>query len=213
MIHIKDIGRSKNWTIALVKCGFCWNEKQILKSNIKKTRSCWCKKHELFLQTRANMSEKNKIIIDFWDYIEMWLSNWWFTKIDKEDYEKIKWNTWYKSCRWYAESRIEWKLVKLHRLLCSWKIIDHINIDTMDNRKDNLRVCTHAQNMQNSKNRKISNRSSIYKWVYKNKKWKFIARCKGTYIWSYESEQVAALEYNKIASQLFWEFAYLNTIK
>lgn len=82
-------------------------------------------------------------------------------KIDIEDIEKIKDFTWCwidsgtnrnavyiqsTSCNIYG------KRIKLHRLIMSCpedKVIDHINRDTLDNRKDNLRICTQADNIRN----------------------------------------------------------------
>lgn len=46
--------------------------------------------------------------------------------------------------------------------------VDHINGNTFDNRKSNLRVATHAQNCQNSKKRKDN--STGFKGVWKEKR-------------------------------------------
>ena len=46
--------------------------------------------------------------------------------------------------------------------------IDHINGDTLDNRKENLRICTRSQNAQNKKLRRDS--ASGYKGVHEQKK-------------------------------------------
>ncbi len=86
-------------------------------------------------------------------------------KIDSEDLERIKEYTWYaykkrKGGEFYitADKQVKGqrKRYNLHRFLlgCSkgdGKIVDHINRDTLDNRKNNLRFTTHSQNQGNCK--------------------------------------------------------------
>lgn len=63
-------------------------------------------------------------------------------------------------------------IIKLHRFITGCpreKVVDHINHDTLDNRKVNLRVCTHFENQQNLRNCK-SGIPGVYlrsngKWV------------------------------------------------
>lgn len=60
--------------------------------------------------------------------------------------------------------------IQLHRLIMNCpknKYVDHINLNTLDNRKNNLRVCTRYENAQNVKKRK--NNSTGYRNVYFNK--------------------------------------------
>jgi hypothetical protein len=74
-------------------------------------------------------------------------------KCDLDDYEKVKaihWCVEFDGYNWYVRNR--YKNLKLHRYLTDCprdKIIDHINRDTLDNRKQNLRICTISDNNRN----------------------------------------------------------------
>lgn len=82
-------------------------------------------------------------------------------RYDAEDAEFIESRAWqlkrgHKGHGWYARTTLrignERRTVAMHRLLMSAKTgqcVDHINGDSLDNRKSNLRFVTHRQNMQN----------------------------------------------------------------
>lgn len=143
----------------------------------------------------------------WWDYIDIALSNWWFTKIDKEDLEKVRNNLWYKTIRNSVESRIWDTLVKLHRLVMWSKDsspIDHINRDTTDNRKINLRLCTQSENNRNIWKKK--NWTSKYKYVYKHSSiwiWRVSYKWK-KYYKSFKYELDAALWADWLVNS-FWD--------
>ncbi len=79
-------------------------------------------------------------------------------KIDPEDYAKVRakgpWSVWKKGRTFYAHSaKLGWG-VSMHRLIMGFPKypefeVDHKNGDGLDNRKQNLRVVTHAVNMAN----------------------------------------------------------------
>ena len=96
-------------------------------------------------------------------------------------------------------------------------VIDHVNHNGFDNRKENLREITRAQNMRNMRSQK--NSSSKYKgvgWCKSREKW--ISRIKHNRktinLGYFSSEEDAALAYNKKAIELWGEeHVLLNEIK
>ncbi len=96
--------------------------------------------------------------------------------------------------------------------------VDHINHDTLDNRKSNLRLCTHAENGRKQKKSQKGG-SSKYKGVYKysdNRVKPFTAQIKFNYkrihLGYFATEREAAIAYNKAALHYFGEFALLNDV-
>ena len=92
-------------------------------------------------------------------------------------------------------------------------VVDHIDGNGLNNRKSNLRICTKAQNVHNSRPR--TNTSSKYKgvfWNKANKKWSATIHKgdKWTYIGGFDDEKEAARAYDRKAAEFFGEFAYLN---
>lgn len=98
-----------------------------------------------------------------------------FAIVDDDDFDLVSRFFWHKveSGRdpdyTYATAK-----VRMHRLIidCPKGLhVDHINGDTLDNRKCNLRICTNAQNQQNSKSRKGSSQYKGVSFNQKKKKW------------------------------------------
>lgn len=140
--------------------------------------------------------------------------------VDKDDLHLL--GNWSWKVHKGVVCRSDWKTKKtviLHRLIMDapdGMVIDHINHDTLDNRKSNLRICTHQQNIMNSRKRK-GNNTSKYKGVSYDKKHKWRMKITkdgiSTDISGFDTEEDAARAYNEYAKMLHGEFAYLNDIK
>lgn len=93
-------------------------------------------------------------------------------------------------------------------------LVDHKNGDSLDNRRANLRLATHSQNIHNR--RKIKTKTaSIYIGVFFDKrmdKWgaKIRFQNKRIYLGSFKSEIDAARAYDDAAKKHHGEFARLN---
>ncbi len=149
------------------------------------------------------------------------------TLIDDEDYQLI---SQYKWRAVYDKSDYKWRAVNteringkkrslsMHRLIMnspSHFVVDHINNDPLDNRRNNLRICTEQDNHRNyhvhknTKNRyKGVRRQSTNTWGANIR----IGNNQRLYLGSYKSPELAALAYNKAALYYHGEFAYLNKV-
>lgn len=108
------------------------------------------------------------------------------------------------------------KGVYLHRLIlgpeCEGSHVDHVNRDPLDNRRQNLRICTAHQNNMNRGKRKTN--TSGFLGVDSRPNGKFRARVginsKRVCIGDFDTAEEAAEARDMVASRLHGEFAALN---
>ena len=135
---------------------------------------------------------------------------------DKEDFDKIKDLTWCLDGHGYALARKsdgnKVTRIKMHRLIMNAPDgfdIDHINHNTIDNRKKNLRICTRSQN--NTNKYKRSNNTSGVIGVSLNKSSKWIAYIvidkKQTYLGSFINKDDAIKTRLKAELKYYGEYA------
>lgn len=98
--------------------------------------------------------------------------------VDDEEYDTLNAFKWYAQkggINFYACRRSYGKLIFMHRsIMCTPKGMetDHINGDSLDNRRVNLRICTSSENhMNRGKNHRNTSGFKGVSFHKKNKKW------------------------------------------
>lgn len=144
--------------------------------------------------------------------------------VSEEDFAELSQHTWYNT-KGYAYRAVYIPAIKNNRMVAMHREImgtpngmdtDHINGNTLDNRRENLRVCTHAENSMNTK----KSRSALYskfKGVTYNKRARlFMVQIKflgkRVYCKYFKTEIEAAKAYNENAPKFFGEYAKINPL-
>lgn len=140
--------------------------------------------------------------------------------IDEADAERVlsrRWSATWSGDRWYAQTRIGQRPVRMHRFLMDaqpGEVIDHRNGNGLDNRRvANLRRATQQQNLFNiGKSGGGTSRFKGVCWDKARNKWLAQIRSGGKSIrlGRFENEAEAAQAYDDAARLYHGEFARLN---
>ena len=137
--------------------------------------------------------------------------------VDKEDYEYLSQFRWSINGMGRVGTAIKvngrYKSFYMHRMILNPpkdKTVDHINHDPLDNRRKNLRVCTHQQNLMNRA--LFTNNTSGYKGVYVDKRRghiyaKISVGGKQIMLGRFSRLQDASKAYTEAASEYYGEYA------
>lgn len=146
--------------------------------------------------------------------------------VDDDDYDRlIAIGKWYCGCGGYAvrskSFRKEnglWscKTIWMHRVILGdpeGMEVDHINRNTLDNQKSNLRVCTHKQNCINVACY-AQNEYKGVSWKKQSRKWRAYSHLnhKQIHLGYFDNPIDAAKAYNEFVLKHHGEYAYLNPV-
>lgn len=144
---------------------------------------------------------------------------------DIEDYEKIKKYNWYMTsvgyiATCYKDENGNIKTLLMHRLIMdvikyNHNIVDHINHNTVDNRKSNLRIVTHQQSGMN-RGIPINNKSGVCGvFIGSDNRWTAAIKINGKPInlGHFDIKQDAIKARKEAEEKYFGEYAYNANLK
>ena len=159
-----------------------------------------------------------------------------FATVDDELYNELSKFNWSISNNGYAQRRVKIgdkvSTILMHRQIMELtfgdgQYVDHINGNRLDNRKSNLRLWTHTENIHNSKisKRNKSGAKGVFHLTIEYETKKGISRKDywrasimvnrkniflGTFSYNLNGLKLTKKTYNDVAKKYYREFAYLN---
>lgn len=172
---------------------------------------------------KSNLTIRAKSIVVSYedDYAFFIINNKYKVLIDIEDIDFICEHCWHVIKNGYVCRKTnDGKSIYLHRVLTRCEIgeeCDHINLNKLDNRKNNLRLCNRAQNQRNQNPRKdkLTSKYRGVDWYKKGNCWRVRVRIHGKemFLGYFTNEKAAANAYNLYAKIYFKDFARSNNVE
>ena len=195
---------AKRRTRCMAHCGHQpWTEH--LRQAVTDTALCRLSAKDGMMSKRIPLGHGKEAIVDDTDYD--WLTQWTWRASSKRHGHRYATRTDENNCT-----------VSMHRVIMQPSDdmqVDHINQNGLDNRRKNLRIATHSQNLANRKRHK--NNTSGYMGVWKDnrrrrKPWRAEVRFhnKKYTCGAHATPEEAAHAYDAMARKLHGEFATLN---
>lgn len=146
--------------------------------------------------------------------------------VDDADYEAVMSRTWHIMELGHNKYAVrlekidgKYRNLSMHRFILgitdSKVFIDHINKNGLDNRRENMRLCTAAENCRNKRKHKDGVHSKYIGVTWHNigNRWyaRIVVDGKTISLKTFKTEIEAAKAYNDAAIKYFGEFASLNT--
>lgn len=146
--------------------------------------------------------------------------------VDTADWDRISPYCWWAKeshkagaqTLYYACSDISRRKIRLHKFLIepnSKESIDHKDNNGLNNSRENLRICTHSQNMANARRRyNVNNRYRGVSYDKARNQWAARLNMNNSIVFRkrFDTELEAAQAYNEQALIYFGEFARLNDL-
>lgn len=237
VIRLAEGHRKPNGTMVrrwVCKCD-CGNECIVSVGNLKNgsTKSCGCLRKEVSkeLSTNSYFRDTGKLNKRYNTFDLSGLCGVGYTRkgekyyFDLEDYQIIKDYCWYLNDNGYLIASLpnSNKKIRFHRLILSdelnkneEQLVDHINHNKLDNRKQNLRLVNYQKNAMNMKI-KTTNTSGVTGVIFDNNRQKWVASImvdyKTIFLGRFPTFKEAFNARKKAEEKYFGEYSYNNSMK